>query len=121
MLASGALLDVDLADAPTASIARGRIAVAVGVPIGRVRLLVSSAQTQFDDADLIVDDVQVVLLTLDPELERAALMELLHAAGVADLDGLMELHTIAIHEPLPMLTALPEVVGCALCRSKTIF
>ena len=73
VLISGALVDVDLADAPTVLAARGRIAAAVGIPIGRVQLVDTSAHTQLDDAVRILDDVQVVLLILDVVLERAAL------------------------------------------------
>ena len=47
---SGAFVDVDLAFAPTVLAARGRIAAAVGVPIGRVQLVDTSALTQIDDA-----------------------------------------------------------------------
>ena len=103
-------------------VARSRIAAVVGIPIGRVQLVDTSAQAQLDDAVQIFEDVQVVLLTLDPALERAALVAFLHTAAVADLDELLDRAYLHLDRSEPMLTALPEAFGqlTVRCRSNSI-
>ena len=59
VLISGALVDVDLADAPTVFVARSRIAAVVGIPIGRAQLVDTSAKAQLDDAVQLFEDARL--------------------------------------------------------------
>ena len=71
-LASGRIIDVDLAGGITASEARRRIAIATDIPFGRVRVVSPLTHMALQDNDEVQMEVGVVLLQLDPETEKAA-------------------------------------------------
>ena len=67
--------------------------------------------TQLEDDMPIIGDVQVVISTLDLELERAALAGFLHAASVEDMNTLLSYQSLELGGRRPALTALPEAFG----------
>ena len=117
-LASGDYMEVNLASALTIGQARARIAAAQGVPLGRVRLLSKTTYAPLGDDQAIQDDMNVVLLTMDPEAERFAEAQLLRAAGAVNVEALTALQTLDLEGK--QLTALPESFG-QLTALQTVY
>ena len=111
-------MDVNLASALTIGQARTRIAAAQGVPLGRVRLLSKTTYAPLGDDQAIQDDMNVVLLTMDPEAERFAEAQLLRAAGAVNVEALTALQTLDLEGK--QLTALPESFG-QLTALQTVY
>ena len=111
---SGDTVDIDLS--PDASLpdgmpipiveARQRIARTCGVADGRIRLMDPIGHGILEDHALLGVEVVVMVLSLDPEVERAAVASLLQACNAEDMDSLSQLRELDISES--NLTDLPE-------------
>ena len=113
-LISGGTLDTDLSpdatvpDAMPISIveARQRIARSCGVAHDRIRLTDPIGRGLLENHALLGVDVVVIVLSLDPEAERAAEASLLQACNAEDMHSLRPLTQLHISQS--NLADLPE-------------
>ena len=103
---SGVTLDTDLS--PDATVpdgmpiqiaeARQRIARTCGVANGRIRLIDPIGRGLLEDHALLGVEVVVIVLSLDPEAERAAEASLLRACNAEDMNSLHPLRKLDISQ-----------------------